>query len=60
MKSKEESPKKLLTEGVPEERGTAYWYEKYKEQREENEKLKAQINEMSREIEQLKESLKKL
>lgn len=60
MKLKEESPKTLLTDGVPEERGAAYWYGQYKEQREENEKLKAQIKEMSGEIEQLKESLKKL
>ena len=59
MKSKEASPKILLTEGVPEERRAAYWYEQYKGQREENEKLKAQIKEMSGEIEELKESLKK-
>ena len=60
MKLKEESPKTLLTDGVPEEKGAAYWYGEYKAQREENEKLKAQIKEMSGEIEQLKESLKKL
>jgi transposase len=47
-------------EGAPEKKGAAYWYEQYQQQREENKRLRTQIHQMSVEIEQLKETLKKL
>lgn len=47
-------------EAAPEEKGAAYWYEQYQQQRAENKQLRTRINQLTSEIEQLKESLKKL
>ncbi|MCM1984609.1 IS66 family transposase [Lyngbya confervoides] len=60
MSTTDECPNAVSNEGAPEEKGAAYWYEQYRQQREENERLRTQINQMAVEIEQLKETLKKL
>lgn len=60
MSISDESLKVNFNEVAPEGKGAAYWYEEYQNQREENGQLRTQIHQLTSEIEQLKETLKKL
>lgn len=60
MSTPEEHSRKGCEETAPEGKGAAYWYEQYQKQCQENEQLHTQISQLSSEIEQLKETLKKL
>jgi hypothetical protein len=60
MSTPDEHLNAVSIEGAPEEKGAAHWYEQYRQQREETERLRTQINQMAVEIEQLKETLKKI
>lgn len=60
--SHSEKPQNIAgaAEGAPEEKGALFWYEQYQKQCAESEQLRTQLTQMSAEVEQLKETLKKL
>jgi transposase len=44
----------------PEDMGARFWYEQYRQQREENQQLRQQLSQLQAEVEQLREALRKL